>query len=465
MKRPSGTRQRLFSAALLLGLGAAALAQSPEDFARQWPILGQHGEGLLRVELNQDVYAALQRGGLRDLVAFDASGQALALEPVALPAPPAERWPSRRLVLPLFHLPAELAHDTAERIELFIARGDDGRLRQLHADIGPAAAPGAGEVLLLDASAAQEPLQALVIELESGTESVDARVELQSSHDLSNWRSLGAPQALVRLSQNGLHLERLRLSLGGSDAAYLRLLRRDASAPLPIARIVAETRSGETRSEPKASWVTLSGAADPEHIGRFRYRLPGPLPVDRIAMAPASGSGAFSARLTSRSAAGAAAGLQLRAEQVVFQLGQGPEALRPETLRIAPLRDVEWVMDTEPAQALAPQLDLGFVPEQVLILAQGTAPFRLAAGSARAERAVVPLQPVLGQLRRRHGADWLPPLSALGVGSELSGMHALQPAPQPLPLRQILLWSVLLGGGLLVVGLVLRLLREPRPPA
>lgn len=465
MKGLSITLRYLFGGALLLGPSGVCLAQSPEDFAQQWPILDRQDQGLLRVELNLQVYAALQRGDLGDLVAFDASGQALALEPVALPAAPTQRLPPRQMLLPLFRLPAELAHGSAERIELFIARGDDGRLRQMRADIGPEAAPAAGEVLLLDASAAQEPLQTLVVELQSGAESVDARVELQGSHDLSNWQSLGAPQALVQLNQNGLHLQRLRLALGGTRAAYLRLLRRDASAALPIARIVAETRSGEARSEPTPSWVSLGGTPDPDRIGRFVYRLPGPLPVDRIKMAPAGGSGAFRARLASRSAASAAAGLQLRAEQVVFQLGQGPEALRPETLRIAPLRDVEWVMDTEPTQVLAPQLDLGFVPEQVLILAQGTAPFRLAAGSTRAERAVVPLQPVLGQLRRRHGADWLPPLAALGAGRELSGTRALQPAPQPLPLRQILLWSVLLGGGLLVVGLVLRLLREPRPPA
>jgi hypothetical protein len=207
----------------------------------------------------------------------------------------------------------------------------------------------------------------------------------------------------------------------------------------------------------------VAGEADPKTAGRFHYRLPGPLPVDRITMIPANGSGAFTARLATRRAADAA--LQPRAEQVVFQLGHGPDALRPDPLRFAVLRDAEWVIDTQPAQALAPRLELGFVPEQVLILAQGTAPFRLAAGSARAERATVPLQPVLARLRARHGAEWLPPLASLGASSELGGPLALQAAPRPIAWRQILLWGVLLGGGLLVIGLVVRLLRSDQPVA
>lgn len=455
----SSTRSRgLVTAWLLLGFGGSLLAQSPDDFARQWPIEGQVTDGLLRVELKAEVYAAVTRRDLKDLVAFDATGQMLALQPMALPEAAAEQQTLRRINLAMFRLPSAVVADAPESIALFIARGDDGRLRQLRADIGPDTAPALGEILLLDASAAQEPLQTLVIELESGVEALDARVMVQTSYDLSNWQALGAPQALVRLTQNGLHLERLRLALGGTRAHYLRVLRHDSDAPLPIAAMVAESGSIEARREPAAQWLDVVGEADPKAAGRFLYRLPGPVPVDRIALLPANGSGTFTAQLSTRR--GPDAALQPRAEQVVFQLGRGPDALRPDPIRIPLLRDAEWVIDTQPPQALAPQLELGFVPEQVLLLAQGTAPFRLAAGSARAERASVSLQPVLARLREKQGADWLPALVSLGVSSDLAGQMALQAAPQPIALRQVLLWGVLLAGGLLVIGLVVRLLRS-----
>lgn len=448
----------LLSAALGLATGAA-LAQSPEDFAVQWPIEGQASEGLLRVELQADVYAALTHRNLGDLVAFDAAGQLLALEPMALPAAATERAAPPRIDIAMFRLPAAVASDAPESIALLISRGDDGRLRQLRAEIGANPAPAtSGEILLLDASAAQEPLQTLIIELESAVQALDARVEVQTSHDLSNWQALGAPQALVRLTQNGLHLERLRLALGATRAPYLRILRRDAEVPLPVAGIVAESGSIEVRKEPEAQWLDLSGEADPTTPGRFYYRLPGPLPVDRVAMLPADAGGAFTARLATRQVAQGV--LQPRAEQVVFQLGRGADALRPEPIRMSILRDAEWTIDTQPPQARAPRLEVGFIPEQVLILAQGAAPYRLAAGSARAERTHVPLQPVLSRLRARYGTDWLPPLANLGAGSELGGQVALQDAPRPLAWRQILLWGMLLGGGLLVIGMVVRLLRS-----
>ncbi len=449
----------------LLGLGLAcvlASAQAPSDFARQWPIEADGGEGLLRLELDAEVYASMSHSDLGDLVAFDGDGRALALELLAPPAPSPQRPAAVHIELPLFRLPIAAAGEGPERIALLIARDASGRLSRLQADIGPDAPAGAGEILLLDASALEDPLQALLVDLAPEAASLDARVEVQASHDLASWTDLGAAQALVRLEQNGLRLERTRLALGGTRAHYLRLRRVDADAPLPILRLRAELRPDAEAVGSSLQRVGLSGSPDPERPGRFVYRLPGPLPVERLLLAPGNGSGAFTARVASRGADDRP--LQARAELVVFQLGQGKDAVRPDPVPVARSRDFEWIVDTQPAQSSAPRVEVEYSPEQVLVLAQGPKPWRLAAGSARTRREAVPLQPVLAQLRTRHGAGWQPPLAGLGPGSVLAGAVALEPAAPPIAWRQVLLWLVLGGGGLLVIGLVLHLLRQPRAP-
>jgi hypothetical protein len=445
---------------LLLGLVAAPLlAQAPADFARQWPILDEPAEGLVRVELPAEVYLELRHPRGLDLIGFDSAGRALPLE--FLPPSAAQRRdaPTARLELPLFRLPRAAEGEAPERLDLLIERDAEGRLRRLQTGIGPEAAGGRGEIWLLDASAARDRLQALVVSFEPGTTTLDARVALQASHDLANWEPLGAPQALVQISQGELRLERHRLALGGTRARYLRLLRHDAEAPLPIAGITVELRPEAEAVEPAPRWLPLIGAAEPGVPGRFSYPMQGWLPFDQLEILPPPGGSPFRARISSRASADGP--LTPLGEQVVFRLGQGDDAVRPDPLRSGLLRAREWVVDTDPPQREAPRLRVGFVPEQVLVLAQGEPPYRLAAGSARAVRSAVPLQPVLAQLRARHGANWQPPLLALGESSELAGEAAFAPAPEPIAWRQLTLWAVLVLGGLLVVGLVLSLLRAP----
>ena len=98
-----------------------------------------------------------------------------------------------------------------------------------------------------------------------------------------------------------------------------------------------------------------------------------------------------------------------------------------------------------------------------MLLTQGQAPYRLAAGS-RARRPDYPLRTVLSELRQTHGDLWLPPLATLGPGSALAGDAALTEPPPPPPYKQWLLWGVLIAGALGVIVMVLRLIKASPPP-
>jgi hypothetical protein len=67
------------------------------------------------------------------------------------------------------------------------------------------------------------------------------------------------------------------------------------------------------------------------------------------------------------------------------------------------------------------------------------------------------------QLRAKLGADWQPPLAALGTRATLQGESAFTPAPPEIhrDWKTWLLWAVLVGAATLIGGLALSLLRKP----
>ena len=96
-----------------------------------------------------------------------------------------------------------------------------------------------------------------------------------------------------------------------------------------------------------------------------------------------------------------------------------------------------------------------------MFLAQGTPPYRLVAGSARAQREDAPVGQSLDAIRGVQGADWRPGAAALGTMQPLAGEAALLPAAAPRDWRAWLLWALLVGGALLVAGFAASLLRKP----
>ena len=108
-----------------------------------------------------------------------------------------------------------------------------------------------------------------------------------------------------------------------------------------------------------------------------------------------------------------------------------------------------------------PTLTLGYRPEVVVFLAQGSAPYALVAGSARAQRADAPLPQLVEALRAQRGASWQPATATLGEGVALAGEQALVPAPVERDWKAWLLWALLIGGALIVAGFAFSLLKKP----
>ena len=127
------------------------------------------------------------------------------------------------------------------------------------------------------------------------------------------------------------------------------------------------------------------------------------------------------------------------------------------------VRDRHWRLVAQSGTpSAAPQLKLGYRPDVVVFLAQGTPPYALVAGSARASRAQAPLPQLIDAVRVSKGSDWQPMRATLGAPTDLAA-DALETRTTPEDWKQWLLWALLVVGAAIVAGFAFCVLR--RPPA
>ena len=454
-------------------LCAAAHAGSTDDYAYVWPLQTAGDSSAWQIELTPEVYAAIGTPDLRDVEVVNAAG-----EPVPMAAHAAQTTSTAQandVVLPQFALPAPVPGATAdEPLSLHIERGADGRLRRLDAEVGaaanpaPAVAAATGD-LLLDASALHAPIDSLWLDWNESAD-VNAQFSVAGSDDLQQWRTLNANATVLSLRQAGNVLARHQIALSGVQAKYLRLHRLDNAATIDGLRVRARMLARSTLTQPARVWVDAqpqaAPAADSKTPPGFYYHLPAPLAIDALKLELASDNSLARVRVASRQRAGEDTSIwQTRTEFTAFRLRQGDSVIgNDEQSTVAAGRAQEW--QVQPATPLdrAPILRVAFRPDRFVFLAQGSGPYRLVAGSARARRGDYPIDTALAQLRANLGNDWQPPLAILGARTTLHGESALAPPPVQRDWKTWLLWAVLAGAAALIGGLALSLLRGPKPP-
>ncbi|QWP76726.1 DUF3999 domain-containing protein [Lysobacter sp. K5869] len=453
-----------FLALALLTLALPLTAAPRQDYARQWPLqLSREDGGAYRVVLDPAVYAQAQSAQLRDLDVIDASGASVPTE-VFAPEQPLARAP-QRASLPWFPLPAA-ASGAAQGWELISEVETDGRLRRVEArSTAGDAAKLPQTALLIDASALRGPIQALQLQWTPGA-ALDAAYSVEASDDLDHWRSVGSSGRLVDLEQGGRRLQQRRIAFDavGEQARYLRLTPNDPQRAAKIVAVEAELAAGAAAAP--LQWRELKGARVELKDGSvaFEYRLDGRFPIQQADVA-LPGNHALQWRLDSRDSEDDGWQAQAGPWMAYAVAGQGAGDRSAARQLAGTTRDRLWRLRASGAVPGEPVLRLGYRPEVAVFLAQGQAPYALVAGSGRAARADSPLAQLVEALRGSRGAEWRPADATLGAASDLAGAAALA-APEPVrDWRSWLLWAVLVGGALIVVGFAMSLLRSGKASA
>lgn len=431
------------------------LLAQPEAYARHWPVQAED-VGIYAVNLTPALYAQIEHPNLRDLAAFNESGESLGFEPLAsVWAQPEPQWNAAQW----FALPTPKSGQ-AEELSIQLERRSDGSVR-LRGDVGtPSQAASSGDLLVdtgMDADADLR-LLALTFELDPRVVDFSTRIRIEGSHDLESWRTLVASAGLLRLQQDGQLLERRRIELPGSEERYLRLRLLDNGRPLPLKGLEVQTQAAAVLERQPIEHLTAELVS---RDGRtFIYRLAARIPVEQVHLRLAQDNTVASASLAGRESEedpwhskGNLTAFRLRAEGV---------ELDNEPLQVSGSRYRQWRVTVGNDLAEAPTLEFSYRPERWLLLTQGNAPYVIAAGSSQAVRDTVPLSALLAPIRAKYGADWQPPEAALGEPIVVAGDAATE-APKASAAERwsgFALWLVLIGSALAIGVMVLRLMGE-----
>ena len=451
----------------------AANALHPRDFAyTRDVVLPADPTPLAAVELPADVYRASRSPSLVDVVVFNASGS---LVPDALQRPAAELAKAQNAIsVPFFPMTLEQASAPIE-LALSITRGSDGQVLALRSQT-PEQAQGAQSA---------RPVGAYVLDLRStqqGTDSADpqliaARFEwltpptdlilpllVERSDDLIHWEPVAVEGGILHLEHDGKRIDRDRIEWSPLRADFMRV-RAQGKAALPSQLQAVQIETARSSIAPKLESVAVSGSLVVADRPVFRFDLGGPVPVEEVEVELPEDNSVIAAEL---SAADQPAGPYRHVAQANFYRVStaGAAALHGPRLRIPAQNTRYYELRVDVSRGAidngAPKLVTLHVPERLLFVRRGEAPYTLAYGRHGVQLQRFEPSELLRLLPNLHGMDGTPTLPMLATVAEpqlAGGLTLLEPPPAPPPYKTYALWASLLAGVALLAWLSLRLLR------
>ena len=438
-----------------------------DEYAYGFPLASPGGAEYFAADLPLAVYRSVTDPRMRDIAVFNADGLPV---PRLVERPPAAAGGGEQQIalglVPLYGKPAE----QIEQLRLLLLREPDRTRLELDTERATDAAPRQTLTgYLVDTRELEPELQALELNWPQPAEGFISTVRLDTSDDLLHWRHVGT-SALADLKFEESRIEQNRLPLAGPVSDYLRISWGEMPDDwrLDSARgIFTGERAAENRG-----WLELKPASvetdEDDRNGGIRFEAGGYPPVDRVQLLLPEDNVVVRARIHYRPPGQES--WRLAHDGVFYQLSrQGNRLQSPAAVvgrgRKGPLRAGEWKVTIDSGVTAGPvRLQLGWRPDRLLFLAQGTAPFELVGGRARDEPEQFPQQTVLGdrslfRMLREAGEAGE---AAVGERIVIAGRGGLE-FSESLSWKTMLVWAGLIAAVAVVAWLVYSLLRENRP--
>ncbi|WP_417912342.1 DUF3999 domain-containing protein [Candidatus Electronema sp. TJ] len=421
-----------------------------EDFAYGMELKVKGNSPVASLSLPAEVYQGCVRPDLGDLRVFNSNGPV----PHLLRPPQPEQAAHPAQSLPFFPLSTPSGQGRAA--DIGIAIGNNGALIAFSTG-GAEKAEQAIAAYILDSSALKQRPDWLEFAWQGQGRQFSVSVQLDSSDDLNSWQPL-ASAALAELSFGGHKLLRNRIELDGkAEGKYLRLTWPQGKEGISLSAAQAGYES-ETRAQAR-SLLPLNGTPDPAAApGRaaWLYSTGGFFPADQLNIRLPEQNALAEFAIFSRPDEQAA--WQRRASLLAWRLTVDGVKLENGLLHLAPVTDRYWRLETEAGSSAAPVLELGWLPGQLVFMAQGGPPYTLAYGRAGLE----PVRSQVGQLLKAaepvSGSKLIEAAQA-EPQRVLAGQAALE-IKKEFPWRVWLLWAGLIAGVLVVGAMALKLFRE-----
>lgn len=436
------------------------LAATLDDFAFGYRLDTVSGMPVYQAVLPEEMYRISRRDDLGDLRVFNAQGE---IVPYALMRPAPVNETSKQVSLPVFPVHGG-DPGSRESLSVKVIRDRNGTIVNINNE-SPTSNRQPVTAYLIDASQITAPLTKLFIRWEN-TDGFVAKISLSRSDDLNRWTTVVDSTAIADLVHGGEHLTRNVVEFNSVKSRYFRLTWPSEAQSGSIVAIDAEL--APMQREPVAAWLRLEGqrVVGDEGSELFTFDTGGRFPVDRLNLDLPEHNSLLRATVWSRASDKTPwrqrhAGLFYR-----VQPGGPNVEFRNETVSVTRNMDRYWRVDIASNDGLGsrlPRLELGWVGDQVTFLARGSGPYMLAIGGHDVVGAEQPVEQLLRALDQKN--NFIHPVAAtVGERVVLGGEDRLEPGPYPVPWRKLVLWSVLVGGVLLLAGMAIGLMRQMNKP-
>lgn len=453
-------RHSIVLAALLV---APLAGQQQHDFARGFAVEPAEDRPFFELPIPAAVYRTVVRPDLGDLRVFNRAGTIV---------PHVVRRPSARLEdgspsrpLPFFPVRGQVGTPDVVPTLRIITDERGVIVGAIPEDAAEGAANQRVMAYIVDLSEAPRMPNLLDLEWETSTdEGFAVTASVESSEDLAQWRVLAAQATLAELRSDGAVLARRSIELPEFSAKYLRIAWPEALRDVRLVGVRASFPARALRLTRETLLVPGSPAADAS--AAFVFDTGGVFPVDRVRVVVGQRNAMAEAVLFSRPTPDAE--WRQRTAGRFYRLERMGTLVESPPVEVERATDRYWRVEARGGQ-LNPtkplELEIGWIPDRLSVVAQGEGPFTVAFGSALVEAAGRTVEGVLRDI----GADQrLAVISLARVSSvvTLGGESRLQPPPPPWPWRTWLLWGVLISG----VGLLAWMVRQlgsqagARPP-
>ena len=318
---------------------------------------------------------------------------------------------------------------------------------------------GPADGFVVDAGGAPGALRTLRLAWSTPDGASEAQVRVEASENLNHWRTIVTGTTLLHVAADGRALDRNTIDLPQEKYRYLRLVRSEGPAVV-ISGVSADVVQPGLAAAPH--WFAAEPAADAE-ANAFLYDAGRLAPVQAARIELAMSNMALNVALDSRRAPEQP--WQTRWSGDVSSVNGGADvpaaafgAVADTLWRVRVLRGAESLGGSRPT------LRLGYHPARLRFLAQGDGPFVAAFGSARVPPAqAASCEGLLPQVPEGERAALIGAASAMpAAAGAFGGADMLALPPKPTPVRQIVLWAVLLLGTAALVAMALALLKRLR---
>lgn len=403
-----------------------------------------------------EVYRAVAHADLSDICVVNSSGEVVPFA-VRRPESPPSNTPEP-VTLRLFPIRGT-SDGSGEALRLRLRQGETA----VDIERGPAvAATDRPSRYLVDARALQQPIAKIRIGWDAAATDFSARLEIDASDDLEQWRPIISGAQVVSLHYAGQEFVRNEVSIPPTRASFLRLTwSRVADSPV-ITNVSAIALATEAPLQRLS--LQVPGAAT-NREGEFDFNLGARPPVERVNLLLPERNSVVRAEFLIPVTG--TRDWRSVAEGQIYDLGvPGSGDLVNGPISVTPMPEQHWrVQISEAGGGIGhgvPRLEVSWIPSEVLFLARGNGPFKLLFGNADAESLALTPDAILNPAGAQDSShrDLQPGHATLEAAQVLGGPMRLKPAAPATDWKRWILWTVLLAGVGVLASMAWRLLKS-----